>query len=72
MKPTITRQELAETVARMEARLGGDENTEVQALLAHYRQLLPRFNQDLADPRDAALAASAALMLVQSVAQAKK
>ncbi|MBP4049061.1 hypothetical protein J9978_06050 [Chromobacterium violaceum] len=64
--------ELTATVGRMEARLGQSENREVQTLLAQYRQLLPCFNQDLADPRDAALAASAALMLIQSVAQAKK
>ncbi|MFB0823985.1 hypothetical protein ACEU07_01695 [Chromobacterium violaceum] len=64
--------ELTAIVGRMEARLCQSENREVQTLLAHYRQLLPRFNQDLADPRDAALAASAALMLIQSVAQAKK
>ncbi|WP_155295283.1 hypothetical protein [Chromobacterium violaceum] len=64
--------ELTAIVGRMEARLGQSENREVQTLLAHYRQLPPRFNQNLADPRDAALAASAALMLIQSVAQAKK
>ncbi|MEO9386028.1 hypothetical protein [Chromobacterium phragmitis] len=67
-----TLDELTATVARMEARLGVSESQEVQTLLTHYRLLLPRFNQDLADPRDAALAASAALMLIQSVAQAKK
>ncbi|MEO2217940.1 hypothetical protein ABGV49_12820 [Chromobacterium vaccinii] len=68
--PTL--EALSATVARMETRLDAHGDEEVRALLAHYRQLLPRFNQDLADPRDAALAASAALMLIQSVAQAKK
>ncbi|MGC0152370.1 hypothetical protein ACPRNU_07935 [Chromobacterium vaccinii] len=64
--------ELRATVTRMEARLDEHDDDEVRALLVHYRRLLPRFNQNLADPRDAALAASAALMLIQSVAQAKK
>ncbi|SUX54541.1 hypothetical protein [Chromobacterium vaccinii] len=68
----VTFEELSVTIARMEARLGAHGDEEVRVLFAHYRQLLPRFNQDLADPRDAALAASAALMLIQSVAQAKK
>ncbi|MGY8626451.1 hypothetical protein [Chromobacterium violaceum] len=68
----VTFEELSAVIARMEARLDAHGDEEVGALLAHYRQLLPRFNQDLADPRDAALAASAALMLIQSVAQAKK
>lgn len=52
-------KELEATVRRMEARWQGAPQFTV------YRDLCRRFEADLADPRDLALAKSAALMLVK-------
>lgn len=52
-------EELEATVRRMEARWAGT------AQFATYRALCARFEADLADPRDLALAKSAALMLIK-------
>ena len=51
--------EIAATVARMEARYGGSSH------FPAYRSLCERFAADLSDPRDLALAKSAALMLIK-------
>ncbi|GLQ54282.1 hypothetical protein [Devosia nitrariae] len=52
-------EELEATVKRMEARWQGAPQ------FPTYRALCRRFEADLADPRDLALAKSAALMLVK-------
>lgn len=57
-------EELRETVERMEARLRDTAG----GLMDAYDSLVPRFQADL-DERDALLARSAALMLVQAVAE---
>jgi ribosomal protein S18 acetylase RimI-like enzyme len=63
--PSVSEKELLETVARMEARLGA--RRDVSDLMARYRELVPRFEDDLAaDARDIALAKASALMLVQA------
>ena len=51
--------EIEATVARMEARYGGSIH------FAAYRRLCEQFAADLSDPRDLALAKSAALMLIK-------
>ena len=56
--------ELRETVERMEARLRGTAG----ALMQAYDSLVPRFRADL-EERDELVARSAALMLVQAVAE---
>ena len=53
--------EIEATVARMEARYGGSVH------FPAYRRLCERFLADLGDPRDLALAKSAALMLIKSI-----
>ncbi|TFW02979.1 hypothetical protein E4K72_13240 [Oxalobacteraceae bacterium OM1] len=55
--------DIADTVRRMEARL--QDAPQAQSLFEHYTLLNARFAADLADPRDAQLACSAALMLIQ-------
>lgn len=52
-------EEIEATVKRMEARYGASGYFEA------YRRLCERFEADLSDPRDLALAKSAALMLVK-------
>jgi hypothetical protein len=56
------RDELAETVARMEARLRG------HSLFPVYERLTERFAADLADERDVLLSRAAVLMLLQETA----
>lgn len=57
----VSAEELQATVARMEARLSGSSD-----LWGVYQSLKPRFERDLAaSARDAALAKSAALMVLQ-------
>ena len=51
--------EIEATVVRMEARYGGSIH------FPAYRRLCERFAADLSDPRDLALAKSAALMLIK-------
>jgi hypothetical protein len=57
--PTV--EEIEATVQRMEARYAGS----IQ--FAAYRALCRRFEADLADRRDLALAKSAALMLIRQL-----
>ncbi|KKB11066.1 hypothetical protein VE25_14905 [Devosia geojensis] len=60
--PTVpTLEEIEATVLRMEAKWVGS------AHFAAYRDLCRRFEADLADPRDLALAKSAALMLIKEL-----
>jgi hypothetical protein len=54
--------EIAATVARMEARYR--TGSAAGTLMTAYDRLAARFAADLADPRDLALAKSAALMMV--------
>ena len=54
-------EEIEATVQRMEARYGGSIH------FPAYRALCLRFKADLADPRDLALAKSAALMLIKQL-----
>ena len=51
--------EIEATVARMEAHYGGSIH------VVAYRRLCEQFAADLSDPRDLALAKSAALMLIK-------
>jgi hypothetical protein len=62
--------EINATVIRMEERLGNDKRSNIVSLMHVYRAICTRFQSDLSDPRDLALARSAALMLIQQVAQA--
>ena len=60
MEPSVpSLAEIEETVARMEERYRG------HPLFADYLRLKDRFDADLSDARDRALAKSAALMLVK-------
>jgi hypothetical protein len=54
-------EEIEATVARMETRYGGSIH------FAAYRALCRRFEADLLDRRDLALAKSAALMLIKQL-----
>jgi hypothetical protein len=64
--------ELAATVRRMEDHLSGIQSQEAVRLLALYRELVPRFEKDLAESqRDILLARASALMLVQAAAAAR-
>jgi hypothetical protein len=64
---SVSEQELAATVQRMESKLSASESTEVQQLLQSYRQAAARFERDLsASERDVQLAKASALMLVQA------
>jgi hypothetical protein len=68
----VTLDELAATVARMEARLQASESPAVLRAFELYRRLVPRFEADLrAAERDVALAKASALMLVQAISQAE-
>jgi hypothetical protein len=57
-------EEIEATVARMEERYRD------RPLFARYLRLKARFDADLSDPRDRALAKSAALMLIKYEADA--
>ena len=59
MRPGL--EEIEATVRRMEERYAGSP------LFPTYLALCRRFEADLADPRDLALAKSAALMLIRQV-----
>jgi len=60
--PTVpTLEEIEATVARMEAKWAASPH------FAAYRDLRRRFEADLADRRDLALARSAALMLIKAL-----
>jgi hypothetical protein len=67
----VTLDEIYLTVQRMEDRLDGVEDPSIRALMAAYRQLLPRFKADLEDERDQLLSRGGALMLVQQVWKAR-
>jgi hypothetical protein len=58
MAPGPTLEEIIATVGRME------ERYRQAALFADYQRLCSRFDADLSDQRDRALARSAALMLI--------
>jgi predicted enzyme related to lactoylglutathione lyase len=61
----VSHDELTITVQRMEARLSSQHEP-----WRCYQELVPRFEKDLAaSPRDVALAKSAALMMLQALAQ---
>lgn len=59
--------DLKATVLRMEQRLNALKDARIEELMRAYRELLPRFEQDLEDERDRLLSRGAALMLVQQV-----
>lgn len=63
----VTLDELRATVFRMEQRLEALESPGIHALMRHYAELLPRFQQDLVDERDQLLYRGGALMLIQQV-----
>lgn len=67
----VTLDEISLTVLRMEDRLDQVEDPSIRALMAAYRQLLPRFEADLDDQRDQLLSRGGALMLVQQVWKAR-
>ena len=68
---TVAEDELAATVHRLEGRLAGIQSKQAAHLLALYRELVPRFENDLAaSHRDILLAKASALMLVQAAAEA--
>ena len=64
----IDEADLRATVARMEARL----RAEAEDLMQAYDALVPGFHGDLADERDALLARSAALMIIQELADQQR
>jgi hypothetical protein len=63
----VSLEELKATVLRMEQRLSALRDARVEELMKAYRELVPRFEQDLQDVRDQLLSRGAALMLVQQV-----
>jgi hypothetical protein len=66
---SVSEEELAATVQRMESKLFASGSAGVQELMQHYRKLVKRFEQDLsAWTRDLQLAKASALMLVQAAA----
>lgn len=67
----VTLDEISLTVLRMEDRLDQVEDPSIRALMAAYRQLIPRFAADLDDQRDQLLSRGGALMLVQHVWKAR-
>ncbi len=67
----VSLEELTATVVRMERRLGGLEDAEIQRLMRHYAELVPRFRADLESERDQLLSRGGALMLVQRVWKAE-
>jgi predicted enzyme related to lactoylglutathione lyase len=67
---SASREELEASVARMEARAAAALDPSLQELGSIYRELAARFEHDLgAASRDAALAKSAALMVLQAAAR---
>jgi predicted enzyme related to lactoylglutathione lyase len=65
-----SREELEATVARIQARAAGEPDPSLQELWTIYQELAARFDRDLgAASRDAALAKSAALMVLQAAAR---
>ena len=63
--------DLLATVERMEARASAQNDPSLAESRRLYAELAKRFEADLPAPRDAALAKSAALMLLQALAQAR-
>lgn len=69
----VSEEELGAAVARMEARLGALADPALIEPRRIYGELVARFEKDLAaSPRDIALAKSAALMVLQALAQARE
>ena len=67
-----SREEIEATVARLQARAAAELDPSLKELWTIYQELAPRFEQDLgAVSRDAALAKSAALMVLQAAARAR-
>jgi predicted enzyme related to lactoylglutathione lyase len=65
-----SREEIEASVARMEARAAAEHDPSLQELWTIYRELAARFEGDLgAGSRDAALAKSSALMVLQATAR---
>ncbi len=64
-KPTL--DELTQTVDRMQARLSSASDPRAAGLVSALAALDRRFVADLADPRDLALARSAALMVARAI-----
>ena len=65
--------EIVETVERMESRISALRDQDVCELWNIYCLLTPRFEEDLnGHTRDVALAKSAALMLLQGLAEARE
>ena len=64
--------EIVETVERMESTISAIRHPDVRELWEIYCALAPRFEADLkGDIRDVALAKSAALMVLQGLAEAR-
>jgi predicted enzyme related to lactoylglutathione lyase len=69
----VSEEELRATVARMEQRLAALVDPSLIEPRRIYDELVPRFERDLGTaPRDVALAKSAALMVLQSLAEARQ
>jgi predicted enzyme related to lactoylglutathione lyase len=65
-------EDIEATVVRMQARAAREPDPGLQELWTIYQELAPRFEQDLgAGSRDAALAKSGALMVLQAAARAR-
>src|SRR5438067_4313326 len=62
---------LRATVERMEARASAENDPSLVESRRLYAELIERFHADLRSPRDVALAKSAALMVLEALAQAR-
>lgn len=60
-------EEVAATVARLEATFAEREDVRARMLMEAYQQVSDRFTADLSDKRDLALSRGAALMLIQAL-----
>ena len=60
-------EEVAATVARLEAAFAEREDVRARMLMEAYQQVSDRFTADLSDKRDLALSKGAALMLIQEL-----
>jgi hypothetical protein len=65
-------EELLATVERMEARASAQNDPSLAESRRLYAELAKQFEADLPAPRDVALAKSAALMVLQALAQARR
>ena len=60
-------EEIAATVAQLEATFDGREDVRARMLMEAYQQVSDRLTEDLSDKRDLALSKGAALMLIQAL-----